>query len=71
MCATRKDSRKANVLINRQKRGQCECVEVKIKFDTKGNYWYYDIVTLLHNHKLHPESRMVHFMRSPKIWRMV
>jgi hypothetical protein len=34
--------------------------------DTKGNYWDYDIVTLLHNHKLHPESRMVRFMQSHK-----
>jgi hypothetical protein len=40
--------------------------EVKVKFDTRGNYWYYDIVTLLHNHKLHLESRMVCFMRSHK-----
>jgi hypothetical protein len=40
--------------------------EVRVKLDTKGNYWYYDIVTLLHNHKLHPESRMVHFMRLHK-----
>jgi hypothetical protein len=38
--------------------------EVKVKFNAKENYWYYDIVTLLHNHKLHPESWMVHFMRS-------
>jgi hypothetical protein len=36
--------------------------EVKVKLDTKGNYWYYDIVTLLHNHMLHPESWMVRFM---------
>jgi hypothetical protein len=40
--------------------------EVKVKLDTKGNYWYYDIVTLIHNHKLHPESQMVRFMRSHK-----
>jgi hypothetical protein len=36
--------------------------EVKVKIDTKGNYWYYDIVTLLQNHRLHPESWMVRFM---------
>jgi hypothetical protein len=40
--------------------------EVKVKLDTKGNYWIYDIVALLHNHKLHPKSRMVCFMRSHK-----
>jgi hypothetical protein len=40
--------------------------KVKVKLDTKENYWYYDIVTLLHNHKLHPESRMARFMRSHK-----
>jgi hypothetical protein len=40
--------------------------EVNVKFDTKGNYWCYDIVSLLHNHKLNPESRMVCFMRSHK-----
>jgi hypothetical protein len=40
--------------------------EVKVKLDTKGNYWYYDIVTLLPKHKLHPESRMVRFVRSHK-----
>jgi hypothetical protein len=40
--------------------------EVKVKLDTKANNWYYDIVTLIHNHKLHPESRMVRFMRSHK-----
>jgi hypothetical protein len=53
------------VLISRQKKVQCE-LGVKVKLDTKGNYWYYDIITLIHNHKLHPESWMVRFMRSHK-----
>jgi hypothetical protein len=36
--------------------------EVKVKLDTKGNYCYYDIVTLLHNDKLYLESRTVRFI---------
>jgi hypothetical protein len=40
--------------------------EVKVKLDTKGGYWYIDIVSLKHNHKLNLEAPMVHFMRAHK-----
>jgi hypothetical protein len=39
---------------------------LKAKLDKKEGYWYYDIVDLKHNHKLTPNKRMVHFMRSHK-----
>jgi hypothetical protein len=33
--------------------------EVKVKLDTKGGHWYFDIVSLKHNHKLNPEARVI------------
>jgi hypothetical protein len=39
---------------------------LKAKLDRKGDYSYYDIVDLKHNHKLTPDKRMVYFMRSHK-----
>jgi hypothetical protein len=39
---------------------------VKVKLDLKLGCWYYDAIDLYHNHQLHPEKRMTHFMRSHK-----
>jgi hypothetical protein len=39
---------------------------VKVKLDPKLGCWYYDAIDLYHNHQLHPEKRMTHFMRSHK-----
>jgi hypothetical protein len=39
---------------------------VKVKFDTKGCYWYFDIVALNHNHPMSPQQRMVRFMHAHK-----
>jgi hypothetical protein len=39
---------------------------MKVKQDPKEGCWYLDIVDLKHNHQLHPEKRMVHFMCAHK-----
>jgi hypothetical protein len=31
-------------------------VEVKVKLDVKANYWYYEIVSLKHNHRMNPKT---------------
>jgi hypothetical protein len=35
---------------------------MKVKLDVKGQYWYYDILELKHNHPLHLDSGMVRYM---------
>jgi hypothetical protein len=44
----------------------CKC-HVKVKLDVKGNYWFFDILALEHNHLLSTATRMVHFMRAHKV----
>jgi hypothetical protein len=44
----------------------CKC-HVKVKLDVKGNYWFFDILALDHNHSLSPAPRMVRFMRAHKV----
>jgi hypothetical protein len=39
---------------------------VKVKLDPKEGRWFFDAINLNHNHQLHPEKRMTHFMRSHK-----
>jgi hypothetical protein len=39
---------------------------VKVKLDRKVGCWYYDAIDLYHNHQLHPEKQMTHFMCSHK-----
>jgi hypothetical protein len=39
---------------------------VKVKLDPKEGCWYFDAIDLYHNHQLHPEKRMTHFMCSHK-----
>jgi hypothetical protein len=40
---------------------------VKVKLDVKGNYWFFDILTLEHNHPLRPKPRMIRFMCAHKV----
>jgi hypothetical protein len=37
-----------------------------VKLDPKEGCWYFDAIDLYHNHQLHLEKRMTHFMHSHK-----
>jgi hypothetical protein len=39
---------------------------VKVKLDLKERRWFFDAIDLNHNHQLHLEKRMTHFMCSHK-----
>jgi hypothetical protein len=46
---------------------RCGCLAyVKVKKDVKQNFWYYDHVQEVHNHKLEPSARMTRYMHTHK-----
>jgi hypothetical protein len=46
---------------------RCVCLAyVKVKKDVKLNFWYYDHVQEVHNHKLEPSARMTRYMHTHK-----
>jgi hypothetical protein len=36
---------------------------VTLKLDPKEGSWFFDVIDSKHDHQLHPEKRMIHFMR--------